>query len=271
MNRQRIVLATGSLLGLFLSACASTPPPEAAREFVDQGRDAAKRGDQVAAIALFTLAIEADPRYAPAYLERGFANVQIRLNPETAGNTRENEDRAIGDYSEAISIDPTLGQAYYNRAMLLSSRARYKQAAEDLLKAIQYRPQDPDPHLALAELYESKFEDMTAKAGEHYEKYADLGGRDPVAREKAKQFKEYKKILDSAKASGKLPTEEDEKKAEELHFRAMALIREDKREEAFKLLDELLSVYGRTRYVQDPKRLAGLKALLAAYKKDPPK
>jgi tetratricopeptide (TPR) repeat protein len=258
---------------LSFSACSAGPQArtDAAKTFVAEGREAEKRGDHAGAVTLYTRAIDADPKYADAYVERGYSNIRLRLHSDTPGHARDYEDRAIGDYSEAIGLDPTRGDAYYNRAMLYTSRALYRQAAEDLLNAIKCKSQDPEPHLDLARIYESKFEDMGMKAGEHYEKYADLGGRDPEARERAKQFKEFRKHLQGGPSPAKPTTEEDEKKAQELHARAMSLMREDKKEEAVKLVEELLTAYGRTRYVQDPQRLAGLKALLGAFKKEPPK
>jgi|SRR5437016_1065089 len=262
-----------ALVGVLLlaSACASGPRTEAAKAFVAEGLSAEKRGDHAAAVAHYTRAIEADPKYADAYFERGYSNVQLRRSADAPGNSRDYEDRAILDYSEAISLDPMRGDAYYNRAMLHSSRALYREAAEDLLSAVKLKPKDPEPHLRLARIYESKFEGMAMKAGEHYEKYADLGGRDLEAREQARQFKEFRKRLEGAPAPGKPTTEEDEKKAQELYAKAMDLLKENKRADALKIVDELLTAYGRTRFVQG--MLTGLKAIQDAYKerKEPPK
>lgn len=264
------------LCGLFsFSACSSSPEKraEAAKALVAEGREAEKRGEHAEAVALFTRAIDVDPKYADAYLERGYSSIRLRFNPEASGHARDFEDRALIDYSEAISLDPTRADAYYNRAMVYSSRALYRQAAEDLLNAIKFKPQDPEAHLDLARIYESKFEDMGMKAGEHYEKYTDLGGRDPEARERARQFKEFRKRLEGAPGGlpKAAPTEEDEKKAQELHVRMMALLKDDKRAEAVKLAEELLSTYGRTRYVQGI--LPGLRVIINAFKeqKEPPK
>lgn len=259
------------LCGLLLSACSGGPQVDTAkaRAFVEEGREAAKGGDHAKAVSLYSRAIEADPQLPDAWVERGYSNVRLRLDANSPGNAREYEERALVDYSQAIELNRELGAAYYNRAMVYSSRAMYRQAADDLLNAIRYRPQDPEPHFAIAQIYEQKFDDMMPQAYEHYEKYADLGGRDRDAREKARFSREQKK----AKAAlPKAPTEEDEKKAEEIHGRAMALLGDEKtRAEGVKLVEELLSVYARTRFIQDPKRLTGLKAVLGAFKKEPPK
>ena len=251
--------------GFVLAACAGGPEADsfAARAFTEEGREAAKKGDHAKAVTFYTKAIGADPAYPDAWYERGTSNIRLRLDPASGGEGRSYEDRALADYSQAIELNRNLGDVYYNRAMVLSSRAQYRAAAEDLLSAVRLKPQDPEPHLDLARIYEQKFEDMQAQAFEHYEKYADLGGRDRDAREKARLHKERKKA--AAAPAGKAATEEDEKKAQELHVRAMALLKDEKKDEAVKAVDELLSAYARTRYVQE--RLAILKALQAAFKK----
>ncbi|HLF92646.1 MAG TPA: tetratricopeptide repeat protein [Planctomycetota bacterium] len=249
-------------LGLFLSACAGAP-----RAYVDEGRQAAERGEHEKAVALYSRAIDSDPDVAEAWYARGYSHVRLRQDANAPGEGRAYEERAIADFTRAIQLNPSHGDAYYNLAMVFLSRAMYRQAAEQLLNAIRFLPQDPEPHLDLARIYEQKFEDMQPQAYEHYEKYADLGGRDREAREKAREQKERRK--QSAPPTGKAPTEEDEKKAQELHDRAMLLLKEDKRAEAVKLVEELLSVYGRTRFVQEPKRLIGLKAVLDAFKPKP--
>jgi len=265
MKRLSIVVA-----GLLLSACSSSPEKGAsqAKALVEEGREAAQRGDHAGAVTLYSRAIDADPQSAEAWYSRGYSNIQLRLSPGTTDYARAYEDRAIADYSRAIELNPGYGDAYYNRAMLYSSRAMYRKAAEDLLSAVQFKNADPEPHLDLAHLYEQKFEDMAPQAYDHYEKYVDLGGRDREAREKARIAKERKRLMESIP---KLPTAEDETRAQDLHGKAMELLKEGKKDEALKLVEELVSVYGRTRYVQDPQRLVGLRAMLEAYKKAPPK
>jgi tetratricopeptide (TPR) repeat protein len=253
-------------LCLLVSACASGPDPSAAAGYVGEGREAAKRGDHEGAIGHYTRAIEADPQSAEAYFERGYSNVRLRLDANAPGAGREYEDNALVDFSRAIQLNQTIGDAYYNRAMLYSSRASYRQAAEDLLSVVRLKPQDPEPHFAIAQLYEQKFEDMIPQAMDHYEKYVDLGGRDRDAREKARQWKELKK---ANAAIPKAPTDEDEKKAQELHVQAMALMKDEKPVEALKVFEQLLSSYGRTGYVQG--RLPGFKLIMESLKAKAPK
>jgi tetratricopeptide (TPR) repeat protein len=256
------------LCGFLLSSCASAPQgdPAKARAYVAEGREAAKRGDHAKAVDLCSRAIEEDPQLSEAWYSRGYSHVQLRLSPESPDFARGYEDRAIGDYSQAIQINPGYGDAYYNRAMVFSSRALYRQAAEDLLNAIKYKEQDPEPHLDLARLYEQKFEDMGLQADEHYVKYVDLGGRDRDARERARRIKEQKKL---AASMPKVPAPEDETKAQEIDARVMQLFKDGKKDEAVKLVEELLTTYARTKYVQG--KIVALKALQSAYMKDVPK
>ena len=256
------------LCGVLLSSCASAPEvdPAKARACVAEGREVAKRGDHSAAVGLYSQAIEADPKLPEAWYGRGNSSVLLRLNPESSEFSRSYEERALSDYSRAIQLDPGYADAYYNRAMVYSSRAMYRQAAEDLLNAVKFRPDDAEPHLHLAHLYEQKFEDMGPQADDHYVKYVELGGRDRDARERARRIKEQKKLAASAP---KVPTGEDETKAQEIDARMMELLKDGKKDEAVKLLDELLTIYSRTRFVQN--KLAALKALQSAYGKVPPK
>lgn len=253
---------TGATVILLLVAagCASSPDkpdPGAARAYLENGRQAAGRGDHPGAIGHYTKAIQANPEMPEAYYERGYSNVRLRLAPASAGSVRVYEDRALADYGTAIRLDPTYADAYFNRAMVLSSRAQFKAAAEDLLYATRFKPKDPEPHLWLGRLYEEKFEGRAMAALDHYEKYVDLGGTDQGVREKVKEWKELKKQMSTP---SKAPTPEEEKKAEGLHDDFKRLFAAGQKAEAVKTIEELISKYGHTQYVQ--KRTRELTALL---------
>ncbi len=246
---------TGAVLiwALLAGGCASSGGgggPEAARALVEEARHAAASGDYERAAGLCTKAIGADPECAEAYFVRGSCCARLRLRNSSGGDVRRLEDRALADFGAAIRLDPAYGDAYFNRAMVLCSRAQYKPAAEDLLGAIRYKPQDPEPHLWLARIYEEKFEDRRQAANEHYEKYADLGGRDPEAREKARRSREAKKLAAAAAAPSRAPTAEDEKKAEGLHEDFKRSFADGNTDAALKAVEELVTQYGHTQYVQ---------------------
>ena len=261
--------AAALILALAAAGCASSPDEpdrESAKEYVAEGKRAATAGDPRGAITLFTKAIRANPEIAEAYYGRGGANIQLRMKRSTEGDIRVCEERALADFTAAIRLDPAYGDAYFNRAMVFSSRAKFKQAAEDLLNAVRYKPKDPEAHLWLGRLYEEKFEDRMTSAMDHYEKYVDLGGTDTDVREKVKVWKELKKQMATP---SKAPTADDEKKAEELHETFKRAFAAGRKDEAVKAVEELVSKYGHTQFVQ--KRAREMNALLNAIRKDAPK
>lgn len=272
------------LLGLFAAGlgawgCATQDRADSLAEaqlLLAEGRDAARKNDHQRAVSLCTMAVKANPDLAEAWYERGKSNTQLRLSLKAEGDVRNFEQQAVDDFSMAVQKNPSYADAYFNRAMILSSRAQYKLAVEDLLNASRWKPNDPDAHLYLARLYETKFEDRTALAMDHYEKYTDLGGIDAQAREKARVWKDFKKQAATPATPGapvpssKKSTPEDERKAMELHGKALELLEKSDRIEAGKALEELIGSYGHTKYVQDKSQ--GLRVLLGTLKKkDTPK
>ena len=244
-----------------------------AQALLEESREAARKKDFVRALSLCTKAVKVHPDYAEAWYERGRMHTQLRLDPTVEGDVRKHEAQALEDFSMALKKNPMYGDAFFNRAMLLCSRAQYKPAAEDLLNAVRCKPRDPDAHLYLGRLYETKFEERAPLAMDHYEKYADLGGTDPEAREKARLWKDLKKQSSAPQVPPPAPTKpataEDEKKAAELHGKALEIM-DKNRPEAAKIVEELLGAYGNTKYVQEKSQ--GLKVLLGTLKKkDPPK
>jgi tetratricopeptide (TPR) repeat protein len=258
-----------------LSACVTqngSSEAASAQRLVEEGREAVREGRVNDAARIFTQAVKVNPENAEAYYERARCAVQIRLDPSTPGDSKVYEQRAVDDFSMAIRKNPAYADAYFNRAMLLSSRAQYKPAVDDLLNAARFKPADAEAHLCLGEIYESKFEDRIVLAMEHYEKYVDLGGLDPTVREKVRIWKDLKKQVGgpAAAPSSKVPTPDEEKKAAELHLKALELLKQPDKTEAVKAMEELLGTYGHTKYVQEKAR--ALQAAVAAFKKkDAPK
>jgi tetratricopeptide (TPR) repeat protein len=244
-------------LGIWGCATSDGAPPGVAesQQLVEDGREAVRQQNTAEAIRLYTRAVKANPDNAEAYYERGKCCVRVRLDPKTEVDSRVYEERALEDFS---------------------SRAQYKQAADDLLNAARFKPQDPEAHLCLGELYEAKFEDRAILAMDHYEKYVELGGTNPTIREKVKLWKELKKQMSGTGATpavhppAKQPTPEDEKRAAEIHLKALDLLKQPDKSEAVKAMEELLTQYGHTKYVQEKAR--ALQAAIAAFKKkDAPK
>jgi tetratricopeptide (TPR) repeat protein len=88
-------------------------------------------GDYQAAIRAFAVAIELDPTYARAFLNRGMAYGVI-------GNVQQ----AIEDYSRAMALTPDDAKLYYVRGLAFKRLGLVVEAITDLRKAadLQYRP-----------------------------------------------------------------------------------------------------------------------------------
>ncbi len=237
-----------ALILLLLAACGSTKTtldPDAARESYLEGMEAEKDGQHEDAIEAFTEALRYHPSYADAYYARAWSWLQIRKTGKTEIPTRKLVDQAISDYSSAISANPTFSDAYFSRAMIFLSRARYRKAVADLLVCCRYTPRDTEPHLLLAQIYETRFEGKTALAMKHYVKYAELGGTNEAAVAKAKAWNALQEQPKKGPASS---SKKDEDRARELHEKFKLLFSQDKEEEAVAAIGELVEKYKHTRY-----------------------
>lgn len=126
------------ILGISLSgipAQAQQPAPATGPDpdsLVKQGIASGTKGDLNGAIALFSQAIQVDPKFAPAYQNRGFAL-----------SLQNNLDAAISDYNQAIQLDPKNVDAYYNRGTAKGQQGDFDGAIADFNQVLQLRPQSP--------------------------------------------------------------------------------------------------------------------------------
>lgn len=275
MTRALIGTALLALLACGMGCATSDAVPGIAegQQALEAGREAVRKRQILEAIDLFSDAVTANPDLAEAWFERGKCEIRVRMDAKLEADTRTFEERALEDFSMAIRKNPAYADAYFNRAMVLSSRAQYKLAIDDLLNAVRFKPQDPEAHRWLGELYEKKFEDRIILAMDHYEKYVDLGGFDPTVREKVRIWKDFKKQIPTAPSpepTNRVTTPEDERKAQDLHVKGLELLKNPDKSEAVKIFEQLLTSYGHTKYVQG--KLQALQAAVAAFKKkDAPK
>ncbi len=88
-------------------------------------------GDYQGAMRAFATAIQLDPTYQRAFLNRGIVS-------ECLGNCQQ----AVEDYSRAIQLTPDDAKVYYARGMALKRLGRELEAIVDLEKAadLRYRP-----------------------------------------------------------------------------------------------------------------------------------
>ena len=122
----------------------SQQPNSAALEF-QEGKALFGKGDYKGAILRYNKAVELNPRWAEAYLQRGYAErMSNRL------------DQALNDYDKATEIDPrstknnhAVADAYTNRGQIRQANLQPEEAIADLEKAIRLYP-------ALSRPYETK-------------------------------------------------------------------------------------------------------------------
>jgi lipoprotein NlpI len=107
-----------------------------------------------AALADYSKAVEAEPKFAKAWFGRGMVRT---YNNDTEG--------ALADYGKAVEADPTYTLAWFNRALLRLNRKDYDGAVGDYGKAISLKPQDADMYLGRGNAYAAK--------GEHDKAIAD--------------------------------------------------------------------------------------------------
>ncbi len=238
---------------------------EKAKEMRIAGDASYKRGMYKEAIDSYTIAIECNPDYAEAYLLRGNAWTLVAEVKDSDANTKEARLQAVADYTASIQKNPVGYDAYFNRGVMACVFKQYLAAVKDFLQCTQIRTIDPEPHFLIGQLYETRFENMGVRALDHYEKYVQLGGTNDEAIERVKQWQAVKKQSQPVTPT-KNPTSQEEDRAKELHNQLTALISQGtgKSSEAFKVVDELLTKYGHTKYVRD--RISAFTAIQRALK-----
>jgi tetratricopeptide (TPR) repeat protein len=135
-----------------------------AADYNRQGFIHTQEQDYRQAIEYYEKAIQVDPNFENAYLNRGNAYLAleehqkaiqsyteaIQVHPEsfTAYNSRGfaysdsgNYERAIRDYDEAIRLNPEFHNAYQNRGFAYRKIGDFHQALEDYSQAIQLNPE----------------------------------------------------------------------------------------------------------------------------------
>ena len=91
--------------------------------------------DREAAILAYTHAIDRNPVYVPAYINRGITYYYLRES-----------EQALADYDRAIAIDPDDARAYNNRGLVYVGLGEYAKALVDYDRAIDLDPDDPSAY-----------------------------------------------------------------------------------------------------------------------------
>ncbi len=114
---------------------------------IEEGKEAAKRGDSATAIQCFSKAIAADPENISAY--------EYRAN---AYGDHGDFQRAISDFHMALEkaarvlgpTNPALAEIYNNRGVTYYQFGKLREAISDYQKAISLDGKHPDAHSNLA-------------------------------------------------------------------------------------------------------------------------
>ncbi len=111
------------------STNAAPDASQTAEAYVKFGRTNGANQDLKSAIAAFDEAIRIDPKYAPAYENRGVARM-----------LQHNLDDALVDFNKAIELDPKYQEAYYNRGTTKAQKGDFDGSISDFDHAIELNP-----------------------------------------------------------------------------------------------------------------------------------
>ena len=137
----------GGLLLLVFAGCQGTVPADRSRAKVVAGIRQLDRNEIDAAIASFTAAIQtdggtADAHHADPFYYRGRAYV-----------SKGRMDKAIDDFTRALSIDHRYARAYCGRGIAFMRKGLVDIALEDFSKAIALNPQYVEPRWRRGQAY----------------------------------------------------------------------------------------------------------------------
>ena len=102
---------------------------EGAKEAIEKGVAAFRKGDLDKSIAAFTEAIRLNPSDPDAYRKRGVAYAE-----------KGELDKGIRDFTDAIRLNPEYVEAYYNRGVTYGRKNGFDEALRDLTEAIRLKP-----------------------------------------------------------------------------------------------------------------------------------
>jgi tetratricopeptide (TPR) repeat protein len=108
---------------------AETPPLPEADQWYAQARVYMERGQWRDALRAFTTAIDLEPGFVPAYVDRGLILFHANLI-----------DHALVDFDLAIQLDPSYGPGYYGRALVRHEQGDYSGELDDARRGQELDP-----------------------------------------------------------------------------------------------------------------------------------
>jgi tetratricopeptide (TPR) repeat protein len=145
LNRQTINIATAWLLCFAASHVCLGKPAAGAASHMQKGIELAEQKNYDGAVEEFTKAIQANPKDARGYTNRGTAYRQAAqiaaANGDSAGAATRYAS-ALTDFSKAIEVAPKDEVAYRERGMTAVMQNQFDAALADFNKAIELKPDD---------------------------------------------------------------------------------------------------------------------------------
>lgn len=121
------------------------------------------------AVENYRQAINLDPSFFEAHYNLGLADYELKDLKES-----------LSAYETALSINPTSVNGRYNFALALEAAGYYQDAANELEKLLEQRPDETRCHLSLASLYAERL-DKPELARPHYRRVLELEPAHPKA------------------------------------------------------------------------------------------
>src|SRR5437773_5199544 len=146
LDKQIITIATASFLSLTAAHIAfAKKPAGGGGNHMQRGIELAQQKHFDAAVAEFTKAIEANPKDARGYANRGTAYRQGARTAIAAGDQEGASTRyqsALADFSKYVELAPKDASGYAEHGQTLSELKQYDAALADFNKALELKPDD---------------------------------------------------------------------------------------------------------------------------------
>ncbi len=195
-----------------------------------------------AAIKLFQQAIAADPNFAAAYAELARAySIKARLFAPGAGKKKLNEDAEVA-VEKALAIDPNLAEGHFAQGLILWTpykRFPHEQAIHAYQRAIELNPNFDEAHHQLGYIY--LHIGLLDKGWQELEKALAINPGNTLARFRLGQIQMCRAKYEEAFQI--FDTTPIEKNPGVAAYKANALFRLGRNEEASALIEQLLKEY----------------------------
>jgi tetratricopeptide (TPR) repeat protein/Mrp family chromosome partitioning ATPase len=147
----------------------------------------------IAVVALLALSLAG----GRLYQQRIWRDRAIDLTTDANVDAKENGDRAITKYTQAIGVDPSYAPAYYGRGRAYFDKTRYDEALADFKEAIKLDAKNTGAYIGCGDVYWQKRDLNNA-----LEAYSQAIGIEPLSEAytgRGKVLAEQRKLEDAVK------------------------------------------------------------------------